>query len=169
LKWFKSSPSIGLHFGEKQRFRSIVCVYSWNVMLNAFLWYNIGSVRIFVFHKGLEDSYLCKAEILCQLFSYDVIFENMRILVFHRGLEDLYAHRAETYCQSFPHLDILVCQYFLKVEKLVYKRILVTWYICNDVYNLYSVEYGLMFSCIHMPLFTLSATKPFYESHQSKK
>jgi hypothetical protein len=47
-----------------QMFRTLVCVYSRNVMSNSFLWYNVGSAHIFVFHKGLKDLYACKAVIL---------------------------------------------------------------------------------------------------------
>jgi hypothetical protein len=79
-----------------QRFKRTVGKYNRNVMLNAFLWFNVGSAHILVFPKGSKELCVCNAIILYQLFSCDVMFESMRILEFPKGSDDLYAHKTET-------------------------------------------------------------------------
>jgi hypothetical protein len=79
-----------------QRFERPICVYSQNIMSNSFLWFNVGCECILVFPKGSKDLYGCKAIILYQLLSCDVMFGSIHISVFPKGLEDLYVHKGKT-------------------------------------------------------------------------
>jgi hypothetical protein len=79
-----------------QRFGRVVCIYNQNVMLNTFLWFNVGCTGILVFSKGSEELYVCNVVMLYPLFSYDSMFGSIRMLEFSKGSNDLYAHKAET-------------------------------------------------------------------------
>jgi hypothetical protein len=49
-----------------------------------------------VFLNGLEEMYTYIAEILRQMFFYDIVFGSVRMLGFPKGSDDSCAHMVET-------------------------------------------------------------------------